>query len=84
MQVLPDASARVGRRTQPEFRDHVGLPLRDGLENLPPEMPSIIPMFLLAARRFSRLIKHASREKRRRSGSLSAVAERSRDRPAPR
>ena len=31
----------------------------------------------MAARRFSRLIKHASREKRRRSGSISAVAEES-------
>jgi ABC-type multidrug transport system fused ATPase/permease subunit len=37
----------------------------------------VAPVFLLLARRFSRLIKHASREKRRRSGSLSAVAEES-------
>jgi ABC-type multidrug transport system fused ATPase/permease subunit len=33
------------------------------------------PLFWLAAARFSRSIKRASREKRRRSGSLSAVAE---------
>jgi ABC-type multidrug transport system fused ATPase/permease subunit len=37
----------------------------------------VTPVFLLVARSFSRLIKHASREKRRRSGSLSAVAEES-------
>jgi ABC-type multidrug transport system fused ATPase/permease subunit len=37
----------------------------------------VTPVFLLVARRFARLIKHASREKRRRSGSLSAVAEES-------
>ncbi|HEU0023324.1 MAG TPA: ABC transporter ATP-binding protein [Thermoleophilaceae bacterium] len=37
----------------------------------------VTPIFLLVARSFSRLIKHASREKRRRSGSLSAVAEES-------
>ena len=37
----------------------------------------VTPLFLSVARRFSRLIKHASREKRRRSGSLSAVAEES-------
>jgi ATP-binding cassette, subfamily B, bacterial len=37
----------------------------------------VTPLFLYVARRFSRLIKHASREKRRRSGSLSAVAEES-------
>jgi ATP-binding cassette, subfamily B, bacterial len=37
----------------------------------------VTPVFLLVAKRFSRLIKHASREKRRRSGSLSAVAEES-------
>jgi ATP-binding cassette, subfamily B, bacterial len=37
----------------------------------------VTPIFLVVARRFSRLIKHASREKRRRSGSLSAVAEES-------
>jgi ABC-type multidrug transport system fused ATPase/permease subunit len=35
----------------------------------------VAPLFLLAAARFSRLIKQASREKRRRSGSLGAVAE---------
>jgi ABC-type multidrug transport system fused ATPase/permease subunit len=35
------------------------------------------PVFLLVAKRFSRLIRHASREKRRRAGSLSAVAEES-------
>jgi ABC-type multidrug transport system fused ATPase/permease subunit len=37
----------------------------------------VTPVFLLVAKRFARLIKHASREKRRRSGSLSAVAEES-------
>ena len=37
----------------------------------------VAPLFWLAARRFSRLIKVASREKRRRSGSISAVAEES-------
>jgi ATP-binding cassette, subfamily B, bacterial len=37
----------------------------------------VTPVFLLVAKRFSRLIKHASREKRRRAGSLSAVAEES-------
>jgi ATP-binding cassette, subfamily B, bacterial len=37
----------------------------------------VAPLFWIAARRFSRLIKHASREKRRRSGSISAVAEES-------
>ena len=35
----------------------------------------VAPLFWLAARRFSRLIKAASREKRRRAGSLGAVAE---------
>ena len=35
----------------------------------------VAPLFWLAAARFSRLIKRASREKRRRSGSLAAVAE---------
>ena len=35
------------------------------------------PLFLLAARRFSRLIKETSREEQRRSGSISAVAEES-------
>jgi ABC-type multidrug transport system fused ATPase/permease subunit len=33
------------------------------------------PLFWLTARRFSRLIRQASREKRRRAGSLSSVAE---------
>ncbi|HEX2160586.1 MAG TPA: ABC transporter ATP-binding protein [Thermoleophilaceae bacterium] len=37
----------------------------------------VTPLFLFVARRFARLIKHASREKRRRSGSLSAVAQES-------
>lgn len=37
----------------------------------------VAPLFLFAARRFAGLIRHASREKRRRSGSLSAVAEES-------
>ncbi|MEX1140917.1 MAG: ABC transporter ATP-binding protein [Thermoleophilaceae bacterium] len=37
----------------------------------------VTPLFLVAARRFARLIKHASREKRRRSGSLSAAAQES-------
>jgi ATP-binding cassette, subfamily B, bacterial len=37
----------------------------------------VTPLFLVVAKRFSRLVKHASREKRRRSGSLSAVAEES-------
>jgi ATP-binding cassette, subfamily B, bacterial len=37
----------------------------------------VAPFFWLTARRFSRLIKRASREKRRRSGSISAVAEES-------
>lgn len=37
----------------------------------------VVPLFWLVARRFSKLIKHASREKRRRSGSLNAVAEES-------
>jgi ABC-type multidrug transport system fused ATPase/permease subunit len=35
----------------------------------------VAPVFWLTAARFSRLIKRASREKRRRSGSLGAVAE---------
>ena len=35
----------------------------------------VAPAFWLAARTFTRLIKRASREKRRRSGSLSAIAE---------
>jgi ABC-type multidrug transport system fused ATPase/permease subunit len=37
----------------------------------------VAPLFWLSARRFSRLIRHASREKRRRSGSISSVAEES-------
>src|SRR5437763_3547357 len=37
----------------------------------------VAPLFWVAARRFSRLIKTASREKRRRSGSIGAVAEES-------
>jgi ABC-type multidrug transport system fused ATPase/permease subunit len=37
----------------------------------------VAPFFWLAAKRFSRLIKVASREKRRRSGSISSVAEES-------
>ncbi|MGW2896460.1 ABC transporter ATP-binding protein [Streptomyces sp. NPDC001212] len=36
---------------------------------------AIVPLFWAAARHFSRLIKAASRERRRRSGPLSAVAE---------
>jgi ATP-binding cassette subfamily B protein len=35
----------------------------------------VAPLFFVVARRFSGLIKRASREKRRRSGSLGAVAE---------
>ncbi len=37
----------------------------------------VTPLFWLIARRFSRMIKLASREKRRRSGSISSVAEES-------
>jgi len=37
----------------------------------------VLPPVWLTARYFTRLVKHASREKRRRSGSLSAVAEES-------
>jgi len=37
----------------------------------------VAPLFWLATRRFSRAIKEASREKRRRSGSIGAVAEES-------
>ena len=37
----------------------------------------VAPLFWLTARRFSRAIKVASREKRRRSGSISSVAEES-------
>lgn len=35
----------------------------------------VAPLFYLVAGRFGRLVKHAAREKRRRSGSLTAVAE---------
>jgi ATP-binding cassette subfamily B protein len=35
----------------------------------------VAPLFWLSARRFSRLIRNASREQRRRAGSLGAVAE---------
>ncbi len=38
---------------------------------------TVAPLFFFAARRFSTRIKRASREKRRRSGSISAVAEES-------
>jgi ATP-binding cassette, subfamily B, bacterial len=38
---------------------------------------AIVPAFALIARGFARLIKQASREERRRAGSLSAVAEQS-------
>jgi ABC-type multidrug transport system fused ATPase/permease subunit len=37
----------------------------------------VAPLFWFTARRFSRLLKRASREKRRRGGSLAAVAEES-------
>jgi ABC-type multidrug transport system fused ATPase/permease subunit len=37
----------------------------------------VAPLFYVTARRFGRLVKHAAREKRRRSGSLTAVAEES-------
>jgi ATP-binding cassette subfamily B protein len=37
----------------------------------------LAPSFYLAARHFARLARHAAREKRRRSGALSAVAEES-------
>ncbi|MEW2285917.1 ABC transporter ATP-binding protein [Streptomyces sp. NPDC047841] len=37
----------------------------------------VVPLFWGAARHFSRLLKDASRERRRRSGSLSAIAEES-------
>ncbi|MFD7134499.1 ABC transporter ATP-binding protein [Streptomyces sp. NPDC059894] len=37
----------------------------------------IVPLFWGAARHFSRLIKEASRERRRRSGAISAIAEES-------
>jgi ABC-type multidrug transport system fused ATPase/permease subunit len=42
----------------------------------------VAPMFYLTARHFSRLSKEAAREKRRRTGSLSAVAEQSLDNAA--
>jgi len=35
----------------------------------------VAPLFWLTARKFGRLIRHAAREKRRRAGSLAAVAE---------
>jgi ABC-type multidrug transport system fused ATPase/permease subunit len=35
----------------------------------------VAPLFYVAARRFAGLVKHAAREKRRRSGALGAVAE---------
>jgi ATP-binding cassette, subfamily B, bacterial len=38
---------------------------------------TVVPLVLVVARVFSRLVKQASREKRRRSGALSAVAEES-------
>lgn len=37
----------------------------------------VAPLFLILSRRFAKLVKHAAREKRRRTGSLSAVAEES-------
>jgi ABC-type multidrug transport system fused ATPase/permease subunit len=37
----------------------------------------VVPLFYLVARRTARLVKRAAREKRRRSGSLAAVAEES-------
>jgi ATP-binding cassette, subfamily B, bacterial len=37
----------------------------------------VVPVFYLAARRFARLARRAARERRRRSGSLTAVAEES-------
>ena len=41
------------------------------------------PLFFVVARRFSGLIKRASREKRRRSGSLGAAAEQTLGNVAP-
>lgn len=35
----------------------------------------VVPLFWLTARSFSRLVRHAAREKRRRTGSLTTVAE---------
>ena len=37
----------------------------------------VVPLFWWVAKRFARLVKHAAREKRRRSGSLATVAEES-------
>lgn len=37
----------------------------------------VVPVFYVLSRRFTRLVRHAAREKRRRTGSLSAVAEES-------
>ncbi len=37
----------------------------------------VVPLFWLAARTFSRLVRHAAREKRRRTGSLATIAEQS-------
>lgn len=37
----------------------------------------VVPLFWLTARGFSRLVKHAAREKRRRTGSLATIAEES-------
>jgi ATP-binding cassette subfamily B protein len=37
----------------------------------------VAPLFYVASRQFGRLVKHAAREKRRRSGSLGVVAEES-------
>jgi ABC-type multidrug transport system fused ATPase/permease subunit len=37
----------------------------------------VAPLFFLSARRFSKLVRRAAREKRRRSGSIGAVAEES-------
>jgi len=37
----------------------------------------VAPLFYVLVRRFGRLVRHAAREKRRRTGSLSAVAEES-------
>jgi len=37
----------------------------------------VAPLFALLARSFARLVKHAAREKRRRSGSVTALAEQS-------
>jgi ABC-type multidrug transport system fused ATPase/permease subunit len=37
----------------------------------------VAPLFFVLSRRFARLVRHAAREKRRRTGSLSALAEES-------